>query len=105
MLLQVTMKFSLVKQLINRIIADMIDCLYGFTILVSSELDRFQEGKGHLKEGENLISEVDPMSPEGIGQTEPAPEVGPKRGTSEITENLTSKVTHVQSLESTGSPW
>lgn len=72
----------------------MIDCLYGFMILVSSESDRFQEGKGHFKEGENLISEVDPMSPEETGQTEPMPEVGPKRGTSEITENLTSKGMH-----------
>lgn len=73
----------------------MMDCSYGFMILISSESDRFQERKDHFKEGENLISEVDPMSPEDTGQTEPIPEVGPKRGTSEITENLPSKVMHV----------
>lgn len=58
------MNFSLVKQFINNIITDIIDYLCGFIISVSSELDRFQEGRDHHKVGDKPITEADPTIPE-----------------------------------------
>lgn len=58
----------------------MIDYLYGYIILVSSELNRFQKGPNHLKEEDTLIQEGDPTIPKVGQQTELTPKVGSERG-------------------------
>lgn len=86
------MSFSLLKKLINNVVPDMIDCLYRSIISISRESDRFQKVTDHPKVRVKLIPEVNPINPEMRTHTKPAPKVGPKRGTNEITVCLTSKV-------------
>lgn len=71
------MNFSLVKHFINNIIADIIDYLYGFIILVSSELD-FRRGQTIPKEGDNPIR-GGPKHPKSETTNQTDPKSRPKK--------------------------
>jgi len=70
----------------------MIDYVYGYIVLVSSELDRLQEGTNHPRGEDKPVPGRDPITPEVQGQTEPTPKVGPKQNQQDSRQNVTSEM-------------